>query len=217
VGDADEVIWLQAGPRPKEERPAQAGADAAIVVAVHASDAFMGAGAMAYLRDRPGLTLVPPSRTAEADVVLVLAEQLTDEVVDWMQGSAEAHASGVARFVVVSDWIQVPQLLRAASCGLLGVMPRQGSDYERVVRTILRARGGLTLPADGPDAEAAGLRGRELDVLRLVADGLDTAEIAQRLNYSESTIKNIIHVMLNRLQLKNRSHAVAFAIREGLL
>jgi DNA-binding NarL/FixJ family response regulator len=63
----------------------------------------------------------------------------------------------------------------------------------------------------------SGLTDRETHVLRMVADGHDTAEIAQELCYSERTVKNILHDVTSRLQLKNRSHAVAFAVREGLI
>jgi DNA-binding NarL/FixJ family response regulator len=64
---------------------------------------------------------------------------------------------------------------------------------------------------------AAGLYTREVDVLRLLAEGMDTLEIAQRLNYSERTVKNIIHGVLSRLKLRNRSHAVAYALRNGVM
>jgi DNA-binding NarL/FixJ family response regulator len=62
-----------------------------------------------------------------------------------------------------------------------------------------------------------GLAPREVEVLRLLADGLDTAEIARRLCYSERTVKNVVHDVTTRLQLRNRSHAVAYALREGLI
>jgi len=51
----------------------------------------------------------------------------------------------------------------------------------------------------------------------LLADGYSTAEIARELAYSERTIKNSIHDLTTRLQLRNRSHAVAFAVRQGLI
>ena len=63
----------------------------------------------------------------------------------------------------------------------------------------------------------AGLNDRERDVLRLVAEGHDTAEIATLLSYSERTVKNVLHDLNTRLQLRNRSHAVAYAVREGLI
>lgn len=62
-----------------------------------------------------------------------------------------------------------------------------------------------------------GLRDREIAVLRLVAEGMDTAEIARRLAYSERTVKNILHDVTTRLELRNRSHAVAYALREGFI
>jgi DNA-binding CsgD family transcriptional regulator len=81
------------------------------------------------------------------------------------------------------------------------------SQVGRVQRHVLAPRG-LTF---------SGLTERELGVLRLVADGLDTGEIAQQLAYSERTIKNIIHDITTRFHLRNRSHAVAFALRQGLI
>jgi DNA-binding NarL/FixJ family response regulator len=62
-----------------------------------------------------------------------------------------------------------------------------------------------------------GLSAREISVLGLLSDGLDTAQIARRLNYSERTIKTIIHAIVNNLGVSNRTHAVAYVIRAGLL
>jgi DNA-binding NarL/FixJ family response regulator len=58
---------------------------------------------------------------------------------------------------------------------------------------------------------------REAEVLRLVADGLETREIAEQLCYSQRTVKGILHDVTSRFQLRNRAHAVAFALREGLI
>ena len=62
-----------------------------------------------------------------------------------------------------------------------------------------------------------GLSGREIDVLRLAADGFDTGEIALKLSYSKRTVTNILHDVTSRFHLTNRTHAVAYAIREGLI
>lgn len=62
-----------------------------------------------------------------------------------------------------------------------------------------------------------GLSDREIDVLRLVADGHSTSEIAAQLCYSERSIKNVIQGITTRLNLRNRSHAVAYAMRQGLI
>jgi len=63
----------------------------------------------------------------------------------------------------------------------------------------------------------SGLTDREIQVLRLVADGHNTAEIARQLAYSERTIKNVIQDVITRFQLRNRSHAVAYAVRQGFI
>lgn len=63
----------------------------------------------------------------------------------------------------------------------------------------------------------SGLTERETEVFRMVAEGMDTGEIAHALSYSERTVKNIVHGVTTRLQLRNRSHAVAYVVREGLI
>lgn len=61
------------------------------------------------------------------------------------------------------------------------------------------------------------LASRELDVLRLLADGGDTRAIAIDLSYSERTVKNIVHDVLVKLDCNTRAQAVAVASRRGLL
>jgi DNA-binding CsgD family transcriptional regulator len=54
-------------------------------------------------------------------------------------------------------------------------------------------------------------------VLRLVAEGIPTREVALRLSYSERTIKNVIHDIATKLNARTRSQAVAEAVRAGLI
>jgi DNA-binding NarL/FixJ family response regulator len=72
-------------------------------------------------------------------------------------------------------------------------------------RTTLEPRG-LTF---------AGLTERERDVLKLIADGMSTREVATRLAYSERTIKAVLQSLTVRLNLRNRTQAVAYAVRNG--
>jgi DNA-binding NarL/FixJ family response regulator len=58
---------------------------------------------------------------------------------------------------------------------------------------------------------------RERNVLRLVAEGLPTREVAQRLSYSERSIKAVMDDVTTTLHAKSRSQAVALAVREGLI
>ena len=61
------------------------------------------------------------------------------------------------------------------------------------------------------------LTDRELEVLKLVAQGLNNREIAKRLFISENTVKNHVRNILEKLQLHSRMEAVVYAVREKLL
>ena len=67
---------------------------------------------------------------------------------------------------------------------------------------------GTTVPGWSP---------REIEVLRLLAEGLSTREVARRLAYSERTIKNVVYDLTTRYGLRNRTHAVAVAVRAGVV
>ncbi|MGB7980731.1 MAG: response regulator transcription factor [Candidatus Nanopelagicales bacterium] len=143
---------------------------------------------------------------------------------------------GHPRLMLVATTIDDASLVAAAEAGVGGLIRRSDASADTMVRTIVKvAAGDGEVPADllGRLLEQvgrlqrqvlaprgltfSGLTPREAEVLRLVADGLDTSEIASRVCYSERTVKNVMHDLTTRLQLKNRTHAVAYAVREGLI
>ena len=67
------------------------------------------------------------------------------------------------------------------------------------------------------DVAAPRLTDRELEVLRLVARGLNNRDIAKDLFISENTVKNHVRNILEKLQLHSRMEAVMYAVREKLL
>lgn len=75
----------------------------------------------------------------------------------------------------------------------------------------------LALAARAAAGSASCLTPRERDVLRLLADGMDTREIASDLCYSERTVKNVVHDVLMKMHCRTRAHAVALATREGVI
>jgi DNA-binding NarL/FixJ family response regulator len=128
------------------------------------------------------------------------------------------------------------EVLQVIECGVGAVVWRREATAHRLLQTVLAAsRGEGDLPGDllgrlirqvGTMQRSAvnlssppvsGLARREIDVLRLVAEGMDTGEIASKLSYSERTVKNVMHGLTTRLQLRNRAHAVAYALREGYI
>lgn len=207
-----------------------------VTVAVLAADPLLSEGTVAYLRSRPDVKPVPESEAALADVVLVMAGQVTEDTLVQIQRVADRCTGRQPRFVLVGDGIREPQLLRAVTCGVVTVLPRKDIDYGHIVRAVIRAHASLgEMPPQAvywlsariravqeqvlaPNGlTIAGLQSREVEVLRLLADGLDTAQIAERLSYAPRTVKRIIHSLLIRMNLRNRSHAVAYALRSGVL
>jgi DNA-binding NarL/FixJ family response regulator len=61
------------------------------------------------------------------------------------------------------------------------------------------------------------LTGREVEVLELVAQGLGNKEIAAALHVSENTVKTHVRHILEKLGLRGRAEAAAYAVRQGLI
>ncbi|WP_406106356.1 helix-turn-helix transcriptional regulator [Micromonospora globbae] len=102
-------------------------------------------------------------------------------------------------------------MIRAAAAG-------EGSLPPDLLGRLLQQVGALQRDVLAPRGlTVTGLHDREVEVLRLLADGFDTAEIAVKLSYSQRTIKNILYDVTNRFHLRNRCHSVAYALCNGLI
>jgi DNA-binding NarL/FixJ family response regulator len=140
--------------------------------------------------------------TAGTDVRLVGVARTPDE-----DALLDAVQAGIAGYLVR------PQLTPAGlSSSLRAVVAGNGtlppSLLGRLVESLAR---GTTRGASGT------LAPRELGVLRLLAEGDDTRDIAVKLSYSERTVKNIVHDLLVKLNCRSRAHAVALATRQGVI
>ncbi|MGW1412354.1 response regulator transcription factor [Streptomyces sp. NPDC002403] len=205
-----------------------------ITVALRAQDPISQAGVASQLRTRPEVSVTEWGEGDDSPQIVIVVVDTVDEAVLTML--RHIQRTSVSRTVLVTTDIDEQKLVSAAECGVAGVVRRSESTPEHLVQVIgTVARGEGHLPSDllgrlleevgrlqgqvlGPRGlHFTGLAAREVDVLRLVAEGYDTADIATKLAYSERTIKNVLHSVMTRLQLRNRSHAVAYAMRQGLI
>lgn len=206
---------------------------ARIPVLVSAADPLSRAGIISQLRRAQGFGVVPDGEVPEDVVALVVADELDASVLAEMRAM---RGRGVRRVVLLISRVDDRSLLAAAEAGVTGVVRRNEATPGNLAAAIRSAAAGEgTLPPDllgrllrqvgqlqrqvlSPRGLTfSGLTEREASVLRLLADGFDTAEVGRQLFYSERTVKNIIHDVTSRLELRNRAHAVAYAIREGLI
>lgn len=199
-------------------------------VAVTAPDPISREGVLSQLRRHPEVDLCDDAGSAM--VVLLVADVLDETVLARLRRTVRSDG---ARAVLVVGTVRENELLDVIECGAGAIVWRREATASRLVQAVLTAaEGGGDLPADllgrlisqvghlhrgGADRPGAflGLTSREVDVVRLVAEGLDTAEIAAKLSYSERTVKNTMHGLTTRLHLRNRPHAVAYALREGYI
>lgn len=202
-------------------------------VFVHAPDPVSQAGVAAQLRAQPGIVLVEALDVDCADVA-VISVDAADE--DATRAIRAIQRNGCPLVVLIVNDVDEAELLDLVQEGVVGVVRRREASAERLVEVIAAARTGSgSLPPDllgklmqrmkhlqeevlAPHGLTyTGLTAREADVLRLVGDGLDTREIAVRLSFSERTIKNVIQDIVRRFGLRNRYHALAYALRQGLI
>lgn len=204
-----------------------------ITVRVHASDPISQAGVVAQLRGSPELQVISDADQSECDVSLVVIDEIDEAAIRTVRSCSH---QGNTRTVLVASRVDDASLVKAVEAGVVGLVLRSQATTHHLLSVICgAARGEGAIPPDllgrllvqvgrlqrqvlAPRGLTfAGLAQREIDVLRLVAEGLDTAEIAVQLAYSERTVKNVLHEVTSRMQLRNRPQAVAYAIREGLI
>ncbi|WP_370942274.1 response regulator transcription factor [Amycolatopsis sp. cg5] len=202
-------------------------------VAVCAADSITQVGLTSYLRSRPGMVVVAREDLTEQDVLLVQADRMTPELVSDL---TEQAARVAVPTVLLAGELRESDVVAVVECNVVAVLPRSRTSSDQLVDAVRSVAGGDgALPPDllGQLLDhvrrlqhellsplgfgAAGLTAREVDVLRLMAEGRDTAEIADALCYSERTVKSVIYAMTARLNLRNRPHAVAYAMRAGVI
>jgi DNA-binding NarL/FixJ family response regulator len=171
--------------------------------------------------DSSGLTPEPELRGV--DLLLFAADSTS------LQTAARLGRTSGVSLVAVLDSATDSAVEAAVEAGVSSLLVRSELTPAALAGTLrMVASGNASLPAkllgrlldraaNGSRHGSTGLTLRELDVLRLLADGEDTREIAGLLCYSERTVKNVVHDVLVKMNCRNRAHAVALATRHGVI
>jgi DNA-binding NarL/FixJ family response regulator len=96
---------------------------------------------------------------------------------------------------------------------LLAVLAGERVMASAVANRVLEMLTGTTTPKEFYD----GLTGREIEILKLLASGMANKQIAYKLKISEKTVRNHVSNMYEKLNIYDRSQAVLYAVRKGLV
>jgi DNA-binding NarL/FixJ family response regulator len=156
----------------------------------------------------PGMNGIEATReiTRQAPLTRVVVLTISDEDDDVI----DAILAGACGYLLKDSSIQdLMQGIRAASVGEALISPHIAA---KVLQRLRASSVDSETVAQGPE-----LSDRETQVLRLIANGKDNAEIAQDLHISPKTVKNHISNILMKLQIENRIQAAVYAVRRGLV
>ncbi len=199
--------------------------------------AIVREGQRALIETEPGMELIGEAadgveavhmaRTLQPDVILLDLLMPRKGGVEAIQ-EIKAH-NAEARILVLTSFAEDEKVYAAIKAGALGYLLKDASPQEILAAIREVHRGEPSMPpviahklvselqrtSNLPPTEDP-LTERELEILKLVAQGLPNLEIAERLVISERTVRTHVSNILAKLHLANRTQVALYALREGL-
>jgi NarL family two-component system response regulator LiaR len=210
-----------------------------ISVLITDDHALVRQGIRTFLELQPDLTVIGEADSGEA-AVRMAAEMVPDVVLMdlVMPGITGVEAtqqvkrvSPHSQIIVLTSYHEDEYIFPALRAGALSYVLKDISPEELAETVRKAARGESVLHSRVASRVVQELRGtkrdipnlftelsdRELEVLRLIADGLSNAEIANKLVISEKTVKGHVSNILSKLHIMDRTQAAVFAWQQGLV
>ncbi len=211
--------------------------DKSIRVLIADDHAIVRKGVRALLATEPDIDVV--GEAGDGAEVVALAESLKPDVIlmdlvmpklDGIEATRRiAGRQPGVRILVVTSFAADDKVFPAIKAGALGYLLKDSSpdDLVRAIRQVYRGEPSLepaiarkvlyelAHPPESPPTPEP-LTEREMEVLRLVAQGLSNREIAAKLSVTEMTARTHVSNILSKLHLASRTQAALYALREGL-
>ena len=211
----------------------------AVRVCIVDDHAVVRQGLRAFLGSVPDIEVVGEAAGGTEAVALVRTQRPDVVLVDLMMPGTDGFEaiqrfredSPDTRVLVLTSFSAEGHVLRALRAGAFSYLLKD-AEAEEIATAIRKAVRGepvisaavaARMPGDlsrRPSKQVEGLgqlTNRELEVMRLIADGFSNAVIAERLGISEGTVKTHVSSLLGKLQLSDRTQAAALAWRQGLV
>jgi len=197
-------------------------------------------GVRAFLETQPDLQVIGEAASGE-EAILLTTQHVPDVVLmdlvmpggmDGVEATRQVkNTSPRSQVVVLTSYHEDEHIFPAIRAGALsyilkdigpnelGEVVRKAAQAEAVLHPRVAAR--VIQEVQGARSEYPNpfteLTDRELEVIRLIADGLSNADIAERLVISEKTVKGHVSNILGKLHLADRTQAAVYAWREGIV
>jgi DNA-binding NarL/FixJ family response regulator len=188
----------------------------------------------AMLATQPGIEVVGTTGTVAGAVAEARRVSPTVVLMDYRLPDGEGTAAArtirterpATRVLILTASAEESLLREVIRAGCSGIVTK-GRSVPELVRAVRSAAAGETviapatlervMAADRTVAPAGLLTDRELEVLRLVADGLDSCDVAAQLGLSLYTVRNHLQSCIRKLGVHSKTQAVSAAIRRGII
>ncbi len=182
-------------------------------------------GLASLIGDEPDLTVVAEASSGEEAIALASVHRPDVIVLDLrlrdMSGIDVAEALRGHRILMLSSFMQEEDVRRVFDAGICGYLSKDKDSAELLKAIRAVGQGNRYLPPEislllAKSEHSSHLTARELEILKLIAEGRANKQIGEILTLSENTVKNHVKSILAKLNAKDRTHAVTEALKRGL-